>query len=172
MMIMKKRFTILMVSSIIVAGCAKSDTKCSYNDSNVIAPATEIDSLTHLITDTLGVTASQAPSGFFYNVSATGSGTGIANLCTNVTVTYKGTFFNGQVFDSTDAGGAATFQLGQVIPGWQKGVPLISKGGDITLYVPPTLGYGSNPLRDNQNNIIIPGGSYLIFQIHIVDIFQ
>lgn len=172
MIIMKKIFTVLIVSSIIVAGCVKNDTKCSYNDSTAVAPAAEIDSLAHLLADTLGVTASQAPSGFFYNISGNGSGTGIANLCTNVTVTYKGSFFNGHVFDSTDAGGAATFQLGQVIPGWQKGVPLISKGGDITLYIPPTLGYGLNPLRDNQNNIIIPGGSYLIFRIHIIDIFQ
>ena len=86
------------------------------------------------------------------------------NLCSNVTVTYKGSYFNGNVFDSTAAGSAATFQLGQVIPGWQKGVPLISKGGDITLYIPPSLGYGP------QGYGIIPGNAYLIFDIHIIDI--
>ena len=64
----------------------------------------------------------------------------------------------------------ATFQLGQVIVGWQKGLPLISKGGDITLYIPPTLGLWSQQVQDSHGNVVIPGNSYLIFNINMVDI--
>lgn len=166
---MKKIFSGLILFSVLIAGCVKSDTKCAYTDSNAIAPGTEIDSLKEVLTDS-GIIATQHPSGFFYKISTVGTGTGITNLCSNVTVTYKGSYFNGQIFDSTATGNVATFQLGQVIVGWQKGLPLISKGGDISLYLPPSLAYGPDPIQDSQGNIIIPGNSYLVFDIHIVDI--
>ena len=161
---------LVLFSVLIAASCVKSsDTKCHFNDSSATASAIEIDSLKKIFTDS-GIVATQAPSGFFYKISSQGTGTGIANLCTNVTVTYKGSFFNGHVFDSTAAGNPATFQLGQVITGWQKGLPLISKTGDITLYIPPSLGYGPNVRQDSQGNVVIPANSYLKFDIHIDDI--
>jgi FKBP-type peptidyl-prolyl cis-trans isomerase FkpA len=169
---MKKFFAaLIIISSAIIAGCVKSDTKCGYNDSNVIAPPKEIDSLARMLQDS-GIVANQATEGYFYQINNPGSGIGISNLCSNLAVTYKGTFFNGHVFDSTATGSVAYFQLGQVIVGWQKGVPLISKGGDITLYIPPTLGYGINPVKDRDGNVVIPGNSYLIFNVHIADIQQ
>ena len=169
LMMVKKILSGLILFCIVVTGCIKNDTKCRYVDSRVIAPITEIDSLKEVLTDS-GITASQHSSGFFYNISGTGTGTGITNLCSNVTVTYKGSYFNGQVFDSTATGNVATFQLGQVIVGWQKGLPLVSKGGDITLYIPPSLAYGTDPVTDTQGNVLIPGNSYLVFVIHVVDI--
>ena len=161
---MKKLLFGAVLSYIFIAGCAKKDTKCSYTDSNTVAPATEIEALKDSL-DTAGISAViQHASGFFYKINSAGTGTGITNLCSNVTVTYKGSYFSGGIFDSTIAGSAATFQLGQVIPGWQKGVPLVSKGGDITLYIPPSLGYGARGYGR------IPGNAYLIFDIHIIDI--
>lgn len=168
-MMVKKILSGLILFCVVITGCIKNDTKCRYVDSKVIAPTTEIDSLQKVLADS-GITASQHPSGFFYKISGAGTGTGITNLCSNATVTYKGSYFNGQVFDSTATGNVATFQLGQVIVGWQMGLPLVSKGGDITLYVPPSLAYGPNPVRDTQGNVLLPGNSYLIFNIHVVDI--
>ena len=168
-MMMKKILSALVLFSVLIAGCVKSDTKCSFTDSGTVAPATEIDSLTKLLADS-GITATRHPSGFFYKISSNGTGAGIANLCSNITVSYKGSLFNGQVFESTVAGNEAVFQLCLVIVGLQKGIPLVSKGGDITLYIPPSLGYGSNVVKDRQGNIIIPANSYLIFDVHIVDI--
>ena len=160
---MKKLVFGAIVSYIFITGCVKSDTKCSYKDSNIVAPAAEIEALTDSL-DTAGITGSQHSTGFFYKINNAGTGSGITNLCSNITVTYKGSYFNGSVFDSTLAGSAATFQLGQVIPAWQKGLPLVSKGGDITLYIPPSLGYGTLGYGS------IPGNAYLIFDIHIIDI--
>ncbi|MEO8414275.1 MAG: FKBP-type peptidyl-prolyl cis-trans isomerase [Ginsengibacter sp.] len=168
-MMMKKIFSGLVLSSLVIAGCVKNDHKCSYTDSTATAPASEIDSLKTILQDS-GITAIQNPAGFFYTINQQGSGTSVTNLCSNITATYKGHFFNGNIFDSTLAGQAATFQLGQVIVGWQKSLPLINKDGDITLYIPPALAYGATPRKDNAGNVIIPANSYLVFRVHVLDI--
>ena len=166
---LKKIFRGLVLCSVLISGCLKADNKCPFNDSFTVAPSTEVDSLQKLLQDS-GIIATQHPSGFFYKISTNGTGAGVTNLCSNVTVTYKGNFFNGHIFDSTATGYVATFQLGQVIVGWQKGIALVSKGGDITLYIPPSLGYGAFIKQDSQGNVIVPANSYLKFDIHVVDI--
>ena len=164
-----KKILFGVIICLIIASCSKSDGKCSYSDSSAVAPIAEVDSLQKILTDS-GLVATANASGFFYKINQPGTGSGISNLCSAITVTYKGSFFNGKAFDSSAAVNSIKIQLGQVILGWQKGVPLISKGGDITLYIPPTLGYGSTDVRDQGNNVVIPANSYLIFNIHILDI--
>jgi FKBP-type peptidyl-prolyl cis-trans isomerase len=145
------------------AGCSKSDDTCNYPDSTTTAPANEVQALKAY----LGADSSfaiQHPSGFFYKILNQGSGPSVVNLCSNVTIRYIGKLTSGFVFDNSAPGGASTFILGELISGWQKGVPLISKGGTITLYIPPSLGYGPNANGD------IPANSILIFDIELVDI--
>jgi len=166
---MTKIFSTLILISIFIASCVKNDTKCSYTDSTITVPAAEIQALQDSLT-AHNIQALQHPSGFFYTIGNPGSGTGIANLCSSITVSYKGTFFNEHVFDSTATGRDATFQLGMGIVGWQKALPLISKGGKITVYIPPSLGYGSTPATDQQGNVVIPANSFLIFDITLSDI--
>ena len=61
-----------------------------------------------------------------------------------VTVHYKGTTRNGNVFDSSyDRGQTIEFPLNGVIKGWGEGLQLIGKGGKITLWIPAELAYGS-----------------------------
>lgn len=164
-----KIFLPLLIAFIFIAGCSKKEQSCGFTDSNKVAPAAEVQQLNDSL-NLYGITASQHSTGFFYKINTQGSGTGIANLCTNISVTYKGKFFNGNIFDSSKTGQVVNFQLGEVIVGWQKGVPLISKGGDIDLYIPPSLAYGPNPVKDYLGNVVIPGNSYLMFNVHIVDI--
>ena len=166
---MKKILSGLVIASVIIAGCVKSSNKCTYTDSTVIPPSSEIQALKDSL-DSNHITATLNAAGFYYTINQQGTGVAVTNLCSNVSVSYKASFFNGKIFDSTATSQVATFQLGQVIVGWQKGVPLISKGGDITLYIPPTLGYGPNPVNDNSGNVVIPGNSYLVFKIHLSDI--
>jgi FKBP-type peptidyl-prolyl cis-trans isomerase FkpA len=59
--------------------------------------------------------------------------------------------------------------LGQVIPGWQKGIPLVKGGGSINLYIPPSLGYGANAYPPT-GTVIIPGGSNLVFNVNVISI--
>ncbi|MCP2027629.1 FKBP-type peptidyl-prolyl cis-trans isomerase [Flavobacterium sp. HSC-32F16] len=82
---------------------------------------------------------------------------GHPTLDSNVTVIYKGYFTNGKVFDETTEG--VSFVLRSLIPGWKEGIPFLKTGGEIQLFVPSHLGYGSKDYKS------IPGGSVLIFDI-------
>lgn len=105
--------------------------------------------------------------GFYYKIDQAGSGTA-PNISSKVTLFYKGYLTNGTVFDQTgsasnfESGNPVTFPLNQLIPGWQIGVPLIKPGGKITLYLPPSLGYGAYGAGS------IPGNAALIFEISLV----
>jgi FKBP-type peptidyl-prolyl cis-trans isomerase FkpA len=105
--------------------------------------------------------------GFYYKIDQAGSGTA-PTISSKVTLFYKGYLTNGTVFDQTgstsnfESGNPVTFPLNQLIPGWQIGVPLIKPGGKITLYLPPSLGYGAYGAGS------IPGNAALIFEISLV----
>jgi FKBP-type peptidyl-prolyl cis-trans isomerase FkpA/FKBP-type peptidyl-prolyl cis-trans isomerase FklB len=77
-----------------------------------------------------------------------------------VTVNYKGTLLNGDVFDESN-GNPATFTLGRVIKGWSEGMQLIGEGGKIRLFVPAELGYGEYGTRGIEPN------STLIFDVDL-----
>ena len=161
-MIKQLIFSLVLLIALLT-GCSKSDDKCNYPDSTIAAPANELQALkNYLAADS--IVALQHPSGFFYKIISQGSGQGIVNLCSNVTIKYSGKLTDGTIFDKTEPGFTVTFMLGDLIIGWQKGLPLISKGGSITIYIPPTLGYGPFP---NGN---IPANSILIFDVELVDI--
>jgi FKBP-type peptidyl-prolyl cis-trans isomerase FkpA len=99
-------------------------------------------------------------SGLYYVVNAPGTGASIAAGST-VTVNYKGYLSNGTVFDQSTSSGI-TISLGQVIQGWQEGIPLYKKGGSGILLIPSSLGYGA------QATGSIPANSVLIFDITVL----
>ena len=173
---MKKILAACVTALIILASCIKTDNKCGYSDSTAVAPASEVQALKDSLA-AHGITATQDPAGFFYTINSQGAGPSVTILCTVLSVTYKGAFLNGHVFDATKFDTTVTpnrplpvdFQLGGVIVGWQKALPLINKGGDITIYIPPSLGYGPNNYPNNTN-VVIPGGSNLVFNVQVVDI--
>ena len=57
-----------------------------------------------------------------------------------------------------------SFNLLELIQGWQKGLPLVKKGGKIKLIIPPSLGYGATPQQG------IPANSVLVFDIELVGV--
>ncbi len=159
--------TVFLVALLLMSSCKKNspNSACAFVQSNAVAPAAEqqvlLDSLT-----AHGVQATKDSAGFYYTINFPGTSPGVTSLCSSITVSYRGSFFNGAVFDSTTAGNSVTFELGQVILGWQKGIPLIKNTGDITLYIPPSLGYGSSPVTDpNTGIILVPANSFLIFRV-------
>lgn len=104
-------------------------------------------------------------SGIQYVVLTEGEGEKPAATDT-VTVHYKGTFLNGETFDSSvDRGEPAVFPLNRVIPGWTEGVQLMSVGSKYKFTIPSDLAYGpaGNPPR-------IPGNSVLEFEIELLEI--
>jgi len=83
-----------------------------------------------------------------------------------VKVHYTGRLLDGTVFDSSiDRGEPIEFPLGahQVIPGWDEGIALMSKGEKGILYIPYELAYGQRATGP------IPAYSNLVFEVELVD---
>lgn len=108
------------------------------------------------------LTADRHESGLYYHIETPGSGEGPA-ITDSVTVRYKGSLLDGHVFDQTQGSSTIAFPLRNLIPAWQIGIPLVGKGGEVTLYCPSNLGYGNRAVGT------IPAGSVLIFEIDLVD---
>ena len=104
-------------------------------------------------------------SGIQYVVLVEGEGDKPAATDT-VKVHYKGTFLNGETFDSSyDRGEPAVFPLNRVIRGWTEGVQLMSVGSKFKFTIPSDLAYGPN-----GNPPRIPGNSVLEFEIELLEI--
>ncbi len=144
--------------------CSKNSS-CSAVDTNKVAPAAEIANLQDSLTK-YGIEATQHPSGIFYKIINPGSGGIVSNLCTQVSATYWGGFFDGRSFDQSVS--PLTFTLGATIVGWHKGIPLVKEGGEIEIYIPPSLGYGDEDMKDNNGVVVIPKNSYLVFKVKVV----
>ncbi|ALO33598.1 peptidylprolyl isomerase [Colwellia sp. MT41] len=104
-------------------------------------------------------------SGIQYVVLTAGEGEKPAATDT-VKVHYKGTFLNGETFDSSyDRGQPAVFPLNRVIKGWTEGVQLMTVGAKFKFTIPSDLAYGPNGNPPN-----IPGNSVLEFEIELLEI--
>jgi FKBP-type peptidyl-prolyl cis-trans isomerase len=84
-----------------------------------------------------------------------------------IKVHYEGTLVNGKKFDSSfDRNDPIEFPIGvgNVIQGWDEGIPIIGKGGKGVLYVPSNLGYGERGAgRD------IPPYATLVFRVEVLN---
>ncbi len=159
-----KNIILSLTAFILITSCSKKDQECNRQDSSVVASAAETQSVQTYLTNN-GITGTtQHSSGFFYKITTVGTGAGVINLCSNITIKYVGKLTNGTIFDQTPGVETRTFSLGGLILGWQKGIPLIKSGGKITLYLPPSLGYGA------QANGSIPANSILIFDIELLGV--
>lgn len=145
-----------------LCGCTKKS--CSYKDDGVIAPVSEQTSVKHYL-DSVGVVANLNARGFYYKIDNSGAGPPPGE-CSTIKVAYSGHLTNGTLFDQENS---FTTQLSNLIDGWQLGVPLIKNGGSIWLYIPPSLGYGPQPIS-MTNGTTIPASSILIFDIHLLDV--
>jgi FKBP-type peptidyl-prolyl cis-trans isomerase FkpA len=106
--------------------------------------------------------AIKSESGLYYLINEGGEGAKPTSAST-VKVAYKGYYPNGEVFDESSEKGIS-FPLKRVIKGWTEGITYFKEGGKGTLLVPAHLGYGNYDTRG------IPGGSVLIFDIHLISV--
>jgi peptidylprolyl isomerase len=164
---------LLITASLILSGCASSDTEAEVvaSPTATSAPAltgtpvsvevtgeieaepavviTPGDPVTELgITDLIVGEGDKVPAGA--TVTAQYVGYGAAS---------------GAMFDASWARGEpATFPLGQLILGWQEGLVGMQVGGRRLLVIPAALGYGENPPPGSG----IQPGETLIFVVDLV----
>lgn len=153
-----------MLKKILFAVCLTSLFSCNKSvenqcvEPNFIAPANEISQLaTYVPNDAI-----QHASGFYYVITT--PGTNIKpTVCSGITVNYTGSFLpDNTIFESSQQ--PVLFTLGGLIIGWQKGIPLIGEGGQIDLYLPPSMAYGAGGSGS------IPPNAYLKFTIQLLDV--
>lgn len=83
-------------------------------------------------------------------------------------VHYSGYFLDGKMFDSSVEKGqpfTLTVGVGQVIPGWDEGLLLLSVGSKARFIIPYQLGYGEGGYPP-----IIPAKADLIFDVEILNV--
>ena len=83
-----------------------------------------------------------------------------------ISVDYVGQLLNGSEFDRNNTGQPFKFILGdgQVVEGWELGIPLIDESGTGILILPSGLAYGKNTSGS------IPENSVLVFRIKLIEI--
>jgi len=83
-----------------------------------------------------------------------------------VTVNYRGTLLDGTEFDSSyNRSEPNTFQVDNLIQGWQEALQLMKPGAKWKIFVPPQLAYGTK----GAGQVIEPN-STLIFEIELVNV--
>jgi FKBP-type peptidyl-prolyl cis-trans isomerase FkpA len=105
--------------------------------------------------------------GVFYQIIFPGSGNITYSGSTSISVDYEGKVMGGGVFDSSK-GVTKSFTLGNLIAGWQIGVPYIQKGGKIRLFIPSYYGYGE--IARDAPESVIPANAVLDFTITLNDV--
>ncbi|RAK62253.1 FKBP-type peptidyl-prolyl cis-trans isomerase [Hymenobacter edaphi] len=85
-----------------------------------------------------------------------------------VSVNYSGKLLSGKEFDSSAKQGRPIefpIGVGQVIPGWDEGIPLLNKGSKAILLIPSSLAYGQRGAGAD-----IPADAVLRFDVELVDV--
>lgn len=112
-------------------------------------------------------TAQRTKSGLWFVVEQAGTGAQ-AVAGKTVAVHYSGKLDNGQEFDNSyKRSQPIEFKLGvgQVIPGWDEGIALMSEGAKYKLIIPSNLGYGKRGAGG-----VIPPNATLIFDTELVSV--
>jgi FKBP-type peptidyl-prolyl cis-trans isomerase FkpA len=110
----------------------------------------------------------QTPGGMYVVIEE--PGTGKQPLKGNtVKVNYTGTLLDGTAFDSSLNPGREPFEfqlgIGQVIRGWDEGIPYFREGGKGKLIIPSAMGYG-----EQGSGGKIPPNSPLVFDIQLLEV--
>lgn len=105
----------------------------------------------------------KSESGLYYKIIKEGLGTNI-KLTDEVTFNYEGKLLNGTIFDGEHKKNPISFQMNELIQGWQEGMMYLKPGGKMKMIVPPSLGYGDYELDK------IPPHSILNFEIEVIKV--
>ncbi|MEQ9423122.1 MAG: FKBP-type peptidyl-prolyl cis-trans isomerase [Cyclobacteriaceae bacterium] len=154
-----KKFSAPFIILLILTSCLED------NDDGVLTPDEQFEVDIAKIDQYLAVnniTAQTEINGVRYVVHNPGDSISV-EISNTIKVAYEGRLFDGTIFDSSPE---ATFPLGNLIAGWQIGVPLIKEGGSITLYIPSAYAYGT---RGTANGSIPPNAN-VIFDIELLEV--
>lgn len=111
-------------------------------------------------------------SGVYYNIISEGAGGDAVSLEDTLKVQYEGRLLTDSIFSKTLETDIFRFVLNTVMPGWQKGLPLIREGGEIRLLIPSKLGYRNYAVNHSGLNGQVPANSVLNFKIGLKKVLK
>lgn len=156
----------LSLTTLVLAGCGGGADEAEVVEITCTEPETRMNTLQYA--DSLGVDFAQmqrTASGVCYNDVVTGTGAEAADG-NAVTVHYTGYSPDGTSFDSSrprEEPFVITLGAGQVIQGWEQGIPGMRVGGRRTLVIPPELAYGVS-----GHPAGIPPNAVLVFDVELL----
>ncbi len=163
--VMRRGFAVsLLITLVFVLGACVGVEQTAGTVSDPTPVDSSVDS-TEASSEGEGMTTE---SGLQYIEEVAGTGR-VAEAGTKVSVHYTGMLEDGTVFDSSvERGDPIDFVLGagQVIPGWDEGIALMSTGGKARLVIPSELAYGAQ----GAGNGAIPPDATLTFDVELVDV--
>jgi len=177
---MKKIINLIALSILIVSftACNKGEDISKWRDANIAAydAITKNPNYKHLNTET-------GPTGIYYKVIESGTGTEKPFQTSKVKVRYKGTYYDGVVFDAGtgENGTPVEFSLvgNSLVRGFSFTLQRMVVGDKWEVWIPYYLGYGAAgyttssyyyPYSSYQT--IIKGYTTLVFEIELVSINQ
>ncbi|HLS70624.1 MAG TPA: FKBP-type peptidyl-prolyl cis-trans isomerase [Chitinophagaceae bacterium] len=137
----------------------KKDNENNCRSVEYVASQTEVVELKNYLEDN-AIEAEYDERGFYYIILKEGTGK-TPHQCSKIKIDYEGKLTNNHVFDAANA---ISFPLENLIMGWRMGLPLLKEGGEMILYLPPSLAYGARAQGD------IPANSILIFKINLIEV--
>jgi len=163
-------FLALFASACLSACTKTTDVKVQISaqlakDDAVITGYLKNNHITTQVVDSSGVS-----TGIYYTIDTLGTGNELFTSSTQVTVGYTGRQLAadgtlGTVFVTTDKF-HPSYVLGELMRGWQLGLPEDQVGGTITLYLPSHYAYG--PYVQSDYNL--PANAILVFQIKLYNV--
>lgn len=163
----------LLMAVAVLSACKKktTDDGCSASPGTTVAPAAEEAMVTKYL-DSMAITTAVEleGSGMYYIIDKPGN-TERAKQCNSISVEYKGYYRNGEVFDSTKGTAIIFSPLSALYEGWRRAIPLIGEGGEMKLFLPPSLAAGAaGQYNPNTGLYNVPPNAVMIFEIKLATI--
>jgi FKBP-type peptidyl-prolyl cis-trans isomerase FkpA len=164
------RMTLLVLCTLGAAACGERPAQQEEMSAPAAGdPALNSPDVATTYAPALGVDLAQmtrTESGLHIHDLEVGTGN-VAAAGDRVVVHYTGWLADGSRFDSSV--GASPFEVvigtGEVIRGWDEGIPGMRAGGRRRLVIPPALAYGAQGAGG-----VIPPGATLIFDVELLEV--
>ena len=158
-------FTVLAVS---LNACKNNDNSDAWKDANIDAynAITKNTDYHELQTET-------GPTGVYYKKEQSGPGTEHPFQTSKVKVLYKGTYYDGTIFDAGTSQNDAPIELSlaQTVRGFSFALQQMVVGDKWEIWIPYYLGYGSSGYYSPTTGaLLIKGYTTLVFEVELVDI--